>query len=138
MQGSKSERIREMLEEAAPACRAMCTVDPNATFSYELLSDGVWWSDEAPKEFEAISALRMVVRYRTCMICGVDSSFGEAWEVAKELFPGWVGFRAERCQPSAEIVEQIRAMLEKGKGETKKLIRLLDACDRFIKPKERE
>lgn len=127
---SKSERIREMLEEAAPACRAMCTVDPNATLFFDLMADGAWWSDETPKEFDAISALRMVVRHRTCMICGIESPFGAAWEVAKELFPDWVGFREDRCRPSIEIVEQIRGMLVKGEREVEKLFRASDAYEK--------
>lgn len=127
MSKSKSERIREMLEEAAPACRAMCTVDPNATFFYDMMADGAWWSDETPKEFEAVSALRMVVRHRTCVICGIESPFGEAWDIAKKLFPEWVGFREERCRPSAEVVEQIKAMLVKGKREVEKMFRAADA-----------
>ncbi len=138
MQGSKSERIREMLEEAAPACRAMCTVDPNATFSYELLSGGVWSSDEIPPVTRAVWALRAVIRHRTCMICGIDSAFGEEWEVAKQLFPEWVGFRTERCQPSAEIVEQFNAELARGERQTNRMGRRLDAWDRLNKRKERE
>lgn len=138
MSTSKREQIREMLERAAPACRAMCTLDPNATFSYELMSGGVWWSDEIPSVTEAVWALRMVVAHRTCIVCGIDSSFGEEWEIAKQLFPEWVGFRAERCQSSAEIVEQFKAELARGERETRKMVRRLDAWDRHIKRNERE
>lgn len=130
MSTSKYERIREMLLQAAPECRALSRLDPNATLFYDMMADGAWWSDETPKEFEAVSALRMVVRHRTCVICGIDSPFGEEWEIAKELFPEWVGFREERCQPPAEIVEQVRAMLTKGKREVEKMFRLADAYEK--------
>jgi hypothetical protein len=72
------------------------------------------------------------------MICGIDSECGEEWEVAKQVFPEWVGFRAERCQPQAEIVEQFKAELARGAREMQKVARRLDVWDRLSKRKERE
>jgi len=76
--------------------------------SFDCMSYGVIWQDEMPPLDQRGQAhswgLRPVFGYRTSLILGQpDPSLEEYWTLAKHLFPEWVGFRPERCEPSAEL-----------------------------------
>jgi hypothetical protein len=78
--------------------------DANARVHYELMSDGLVWSDELPpwSELETGEShcLRAVWRFRTSLIEEKpDERYRANWEKAQELFPQWPGFLPERHLP---------------------------------------
>ena len=103
--------------------RAIMTPDPSSVPHYEVLSDALVWTDELPDAHpQEWDAIRMVLRHRTCVIIGVDSPFREWWDLARELFPEWVGFRAERCTASPQLKAFYVAAREKSDREIEKLL----------------
>jgi hypothetical protein len=73
----------------------------------DLMADGLIWRDETVEATpsEVISALRLVWHYRTGLIIGEQRRFSDTWQLARGLFPHWVGFRPDRCSPSTELAE---------------------------------
>jgi hypothetical protein len=71
----------------------------------DILADGLIWPDETidSTPFEVISCLRFVWHHRTGIIIGEQRRFADTWQLARELFPHWVGFHPDRCRPSAEL-----------------------------------
>jgi hypothetical protein len=110
------------LHRAARHFRTITTRDPSSVPHYEVLSDALVWTDELPvahpQEWDAI---RMVLRHRTCVIIGVDSPFRGWWDLARELFPEWVGFRVERCTASPQLRAFYVAARDKSDREIEKL-----------------
>jgi hypothetical protein len=84
----------------------------------DILADGLIWRDETVETtpFEVISALRFVWHHRTGLIIGEPRRFSETWQLARELFPHWVGFRLERCSPSTELAELYTRSKRKRRG----------------------
>ena len=73
----------------------------------DILADGLIWRDETIEStpFEVISSLRFVWHHRTGFIIGEQRRFADTWQLARELFPNWVGFRPDRCGPSADLAD---------------------------------
>lgn len=73
----------------------------------DILADGLIWRDETIETtpFEVILALRLVWHYRTGLIIGEQRRFSETWQIAREMFPHWVGFRPDRYGPSTELAQ---------------------------------
>ena len=70
--------------------------DPDATRSYEIMSDSFVWSDEllfeAFAEFSGAWPFRELMAYRhSVMLCAPDSRFGPVWEQVAKTCPGWPG-----------------------------------------------
>jgi hypothetical protein len=87
--------------------------DPMATVQYEMMSDGLMWSDELPGleglDFRDIVLLRVLWNHRARLVCGEPGDqYRDVWEQAKLGFPTWMGFARERCAPSAELAELFR------------------------------
>jgi hypothetical protein len=84
----------------------------------DLLADGLIWRDETitTTPFEVISALRFVWHYRTGLIIGEQRRFSETWQLARALFPHWVGFRPDRCGPSVELAQLYARSERKRRG----------------------
>lgn len=96
----------DQLKSVASACRRMNVPSPNADLRYDVMADSVYWTDEVPSPlpFEW-DVMRFITHHRTRLILGEgESPYTELWNRAKELFPEWVGFRADRCLPSSEVV----------------------------------
>jgi len=82
--------------------------NPTATLGYDVLADGLIWSDEYPaslpgrsKDFECV---RILLRYRTSLLFGEpDEFFQRYWELAMRLFPRWAGFEPSRLRWSADL-----------------------------------
>jgi hypothetical protein len=92
---------------------------------YEILSGALVWTDETNDEtsIKAIWALRPVVAYRTGLILNERrDEFKALWDHALSLFPGWVGFRPERRQPTPEL----QAIYRRGSVRLRKCLRDLE------------
>lgn len=77
-------------------------------YSFDSMSAGVVWEDELPPSHKRGLAhawgLRPIFGYRTSLILGKpDEALEEYWNLATQLFPNWVGFRCERCEPNSDI-----------------------------------
>jgi len=83
-----------------------------ATFEYQGVSDALVWSDELPENpISYEMAIRYLLQYRTSVIAGEPiEQIAPYWEMAKEAFPNWPGFSAERCQPSESLASRVREM----------------------------
>lgn len=78
----------------------------DATVNYCMLAGALYWSDELPPSSSDDSRLlfRSLVNYRTGMIIGEPKTAGlPFWLWAKEAFPNWPGFDAERCKPDETL-----------------------------------
>lgn len=86
--------------------------DPAAGIVYDLMSDGLVWSDEQlwlGLTVEQMGCLRALFRYRTSLILSApDSRFEALWMLAKAKCPQWIGFHPSRCSPSAELLQEYR------------------------------
>lgn len=87
--------------------------DPTAIVQYEMMSDGLMWSDELPAlealDFRDIAFLRVLWNHRARLVCGEPCErYREVWEQAKLAFPTWMGFAPDRCTPSTELAELFR------------------------------
>jgi hypothetical protein len=83
------------------------------TYTFDSMTASIIWDDELPPSHLRGSAhswgLRPVFGYRATLILGnPDRNLEEYWLLAKELFPNWVGFLAERCEPNAELASFMR------------------------------
>ncbi len=74
---------------------------PNAEVSYELFSDGLWWSDELPGDLYGFERIRTPLHLRTKRILGqhLDEFDVEYWDEARRLIPEWPGFDPRRSSP---------------------------------------
>jgi hypothetical protein len=91
--------------------------DPNATYVYDLMADGLVWSDESPPEPQkSEQAFRYLLMYRTSLIEAKEiEAIRELWAVAKQQYPKWPGFHPSRCTPMDELqmdIEQKRKQTE--------------------------
>jgi hypothetical protein len=101
------------LSELAPLIQDIINC-PEATFSYDILSGALLWSDELP-DFRLLrkvphwTILRFVLRFRMTLILGQpDEDMREYWDKAQQLFPQWPGFSVDRRSP--ELLLIARAM----------------------------
>ena len=77
---------------------------------YHVMADAVFWSDEFPRPTpgELENAFRLVINHRTSLLLGEEGRFSEVWNVAKDCYPYWPGFRMDRCTSNAEIADRIK------------------------------
>jgi hypothetical protein len=83
--------------------------DPGAILKYDLLADGLVWSDECPSIprglFDEYSCIRILLRYRTTILLGTpDENLKPYWDQALMIFPHWVGFRSERLKSTDDLI----------------------------------
>jgi hypothetical protein len=85
---------------------------------HDYLADGLIWRDETidTTPTQVIWALRFVWHYRTGFIIGEQRRFADIWQLARELFPHWVGFQPDRCSPSAELADLYARSKTKKRG----------------------
>jgi hypothetical protein len=102
----------QTLADHAEHLNAICSPAWRPKVDYELMSGSLVWSDETNRHtpIEVIWALRFIFAYRTGLILNKPrEEFKAIWDHARSLFPKWVGFRAERSQPTAELLDIYRA-----------------------------
>ena len=91
----------------------------NPKFEYHVLADGIVWEDEGIEKCnpKLENALRYVINYRTNLIANKESKIKSdnsrniglrSFEMAKEYFPNWVGFKESRCSYNSEISDKIK------------------------------
>jgi hypothetical protein len=101
----------QTLADHAEHLNAVCSPACSPKVFYEIMSGALVWSDETNHEtpIEVIWALRMIVAYRTSLMLNKPrEEFKPIWDRALSLFPRWVGFRPERRQPTAELLQIYR------------------------------
>ena len=83
--------------------------DAAPKLEYHVFADAVFWSDELPRPIpgELDDAFRLVINHRTSLLLGETGRFPEVWNVAKECYLDWPGFRSDRCNANAEIADRI-------------------------------
>ena len=103
---------------------------PRATFSYDMLSDALIWSDEFPKpgvlaQVPGWDVIRFVLHFRTTLILGEPyEEYREYWDEALRLFPEWPGFAPERR--SSELRADFREKSAWARAELDELEREMD------------
>jgi hypothetical protein len=50
----------------------------------------------------------VVINHRTSLLSGEEGQFPEVWAWAKQYFPRWIGFSAERCSYEPVLADRIR------------------------------
>ena len=102
---------RQLPEDLAPILPAFTEprYSPDSKYFYELMSGGLVWEDEQMDfPVEQSNFIRMVWAFRTALILGESRpELLPFWETAKSMAPDWIGFRADRCSPSKEIVDYL-------------------------------
>ena len=101
--------------DAALAVLDAMSVDPNATYSYEHLSGGFWWSDEFPRilspEWGVVShdyLYRYLLNFRRQITLGESEIESHPlWEQVVNHAPTWPGLLPERR--AGRIVKRLRA-----------------------------
>jgi hypothetical protein len=106
-----------------PAC-------DTATPFYEMMSGALMWPDEKAKiPFAELGWFRAALAFRSSLILNSPrTEFEPIWHALRKLAPNWPGFRADRCIPSAELVE----ILNKQKAKS---ARCLNRTDRAMSGK---
>lgn len=102
-------QISEEFHRIAPAMESMQR-HFDATVSYHLPADAIYWSDEIPASLSRFgeNCLRPVLHYRTSMILGKpEDRWREYWDEATQRFPNWIGFCVERTRCNPELQETI-------------------------------
>ena len=83
---------------------------PDAERTYDVMSDGFWWSDERVRETifacrrHGSWAFRFLMGYRGSLIRGTpEKGWMPVWEQVERACPNWPGFRPERtCRTLAK------------------------------------
>lgn len=111
----------ELLAEIVAGATRMNALSKSleATVEYDLLADGLWWSDERPKygddAISATNVLRCLFHYRTGLITSAPTSqFLELWEAARGWWPDWPGFSPERCRADDVLTTLHKRMKARG------------------------
>jgi hypothetical protein len=110
-----SKAAAARMAELAPFLREL-RPSPNATISYDLFADALWWSDERPEDGYGFDRMRSLLHYRTSIILGQRPvRFDEEeWNAARRLFPEWPGFDPRRSVPEhRSLLESFRAEAER-------------------------
>jgi hypothetical protein len=72
--------------------------DPNAWRHVELMTASFIWSDETGGVPGNLPSIRALFGYRGSLQVGKpDESLREPWDQLLAAYPGWPGFRPERC-----------------------------------------
>jgi hypothetical protein len=113
-----TQQLDDLLMSMTPMLNKLSR-QPDSTFEYQGVCDGLVWSDEIPDvtlSDQQEQVLRYLVQYRTSQIVSEPiSNLSELWNQARLAFPQWAGFAAGRCEPSSELsdyVVQARKKLE--------------------------
>ncbi|HZZ73558.1 MAG TPA: hypothetical protein VFE24_14995 [Pirellulales bacterium] len=101
----------------------------DAVLQYNLVADGIAWSDEYPsgmagrtKDFEV---LKLLFRYRTTLLVGEPfEPFRQYWFRALELFPDWAGFAPKRLIPSDELIDFYKTRKDRDLRHLERILRL--------------
>ena len=101
--------------DAAIAILNSMVVDPDATYSYEHLSGGFYWSDEFPPtdspDWDIVGhdyLYRFLIRIRRCITLGDDSvAATPLWQQVLVDAPNWPGLLPDRR--SGRIVKRLLA-----------------------------
>ncbi len=101
--------------DAALAILDALPVDPNATYAYEHLSGGFYWSDEFPSfdsaDWQIVrhdDLYRFLIRIRRCITLGDDSvESTPLWQQVMAHAANWPGLLPERR--SGRIVKRLVA-----------------------------
>jgi hypothetical protein len=84
-------------------------------YRYDAITEAIIWNDELPVRcsVEKIQSLRPVFRYRASITLGQpDVEWERYWQLAKSLFPHWVGFSSERVAPGPEVTSYLRRQVD--------------------------
>lgn len=86
--------------------------NPSATVAFDVLSDGLVWSDEYPNDQcvsdEAELVFRYLLKFRTSALEGHPiETLAALWEDAKIMFPDWPGFDSHRTTSCPELLQLI-------------------------------
>ncbi len=101
----------EKLSIIAQEMDGLCPM-ARAKIGYNVLADGIVWSDEYPLNLagrsEDFDCLRILWRYRTSALTEEpDEKWRPYWDHARSLFPNWAGFEPRRLLPS-EAIKKLR------------------------------
>ena len=96
------ERLLLTIDQNVNALRAAHYSHEAAPF-YEIMSDGIYWSDEIPlsHDQELIGLMRYIFNIRTRCALTEKPIANQVWNCFKYKVPDWPGFRPERCDPRA-------------------------------------
>lgn len=120
----RQSRFIPGLQSAAAVLSLLEREAPDAEMCWDMLAGAVYWSDEIDRHalsHESVGALRPVLRHRTCVMLDIHSPFGERWDIARSMFPKWVGFSQHRCRPSPEVLEKARVLMAGGARKVEEL-----------------
>lgn len=134
MDGAMTDRLAHSeaaLRSAAVVIGRVTSGRADAELRYDMMSDAVYWSDEPPaidshEAIEAVWALRPVFHHRVCVMLARPSPYAHLWELARDLFPMWIGFAHDRCHLAPDVLAHIAAMMQRGEREIRKLVRWAD------------
>lgn len=105
-----TQQLDDLLTSMTPILNKL-SQQPDSTFEYQGVCDGLVWSDEVPDvslSDQQEQVLRYLIQYRTSQIVGEPiSDLMELWNQAGFAFPQWAGFADERCKPSAELSDHV-------------------------------
>jgi len=90
-----------------------------------MMSGALVWSDETNSKtpVEVIWALRGLFAYRTSLMLNRPrDELAPMWDLGVSLFPKWVGFRPERRQATAKLLQIYR----RGDVSLRKCLRDID------------
>ncbi len=101
------------MEDLSHLTRVLAQVvyDSSATPRYDVMSDGLVWSDEAPLKQPPREwwTIRPLWRHRAALMLGEAPPFAELWDAMQRLCPVWPGFRSERCSQAQRLLDILRA-----------------------------
>ena len=105
-----TQQLDDLLTSMAPMLNNL-PQQPEASFEYQGVCDGLVWSDEMPSASltdQQEQLLRYLIQYRTSLIVEEPiPALASLWEQAKVAFPSWAGFANDRCRPSRELSEHV-------------------------------
>jgi hypothetical protein len=101
----------QTLTAYADQLNAICSPGWWPKISYEIMSGALIWSDETNRNLpvEVMWALQFIIAYRTSLMLNKPrEELKPMWDLGLSLFPKWVGFRPERREPSAKLLQIYR------------------------------
>ncbi|MEM6821481.1 MAG: hypothetical protein AAF558_06025 [Verrucomicrobiota bacterium] len=125
----EQETLIQPLRRNAAKLNAICEPLPDAVPAYELLSGGLIYDDEIPKDVDAEVSygLRPLWYHRKRLILGeTDSLWDEYWDTCYTLFPNWNGFLESRRKPTPTILDIISKGEERFAREIEEIISEVD------------
>lgn len=127
MPDDRRKALEEGIDLAAPVLATITAIDPNATMVYDLLADGVIWSDELPDG--GLSGnyglmAKYVLNHRTRIMLGQPSQLEWLWNRAVLAFPNWIGFSSDRCSPPEPVLAEILKRAMECSRQTQRLVRM--------------